>query len=192
MVSRCLAYTRREVSLLLCISERTLIRWQKEGKHFNPARDPSDPLKRWLYDRAEVDSFRRRQRRRTGGQRRAAETRKPIFKPAPLEFTLPGSVVARIYAMLDDDLPLQEICKVEDVPPEKVLQLVEIRTRFEATRRLLLQRSEQRIVIDESDPQIADVARQLDEERMRDGCTAERESDGGQGEDSTEVTTPSK
>jgi hypothetical protein len=95
-------YTRPEVAALLGVTERSLVRWHQEGKHFHPWRDPSDPSgRRWLYDRNEVDNYYRRRKRRGSGSYRIEDDRdEPDREPSPTEAKSPDSMRTRLDRML--------------------------------------------------------------------------------------------
>jgi hypothetical protein len=168
MVERRLVYTQKQVARLLRVTERTLIRWRKQGKHFHPWQDPSDPLERWLYDANEVEAYRKRKSRSSGGFGVAPRAEDVPTEPWRFERTLPGPVAGRIYARLQQGEPIDEICKAEGVAPQQVIRLEELRRHFEAQRERPPPRpSEPRLVTDEKDPEIAALARELEEERLR-------------------------
>jgi hypothetical protein len=162
------AYTRKELARILGVTDRTLVRWHTEGKHFHPWQDPDDPFKRWWYDAAEVEAYRRKHRRGSGSYRIDSPGRGIPARPWAAEPAVPGPVAARIYARLGQGDPLDEICKEESVAPEQIIHLEQLRRRFEEERERPARKpspSQPRIVSDESDPEIASVAKELAEER---------------------------
>lgn len=169
MTERRLAYSRKQVAVLLGVSERTLIRWHKEGSPPHAFRDPTDPLKRCYYDRKEIDRLAKRLRRRKSGTLGISlGSREVPFDPDSYEPAVPGPVAAAIYQMLADGLPIDEICKRSGVAPEHVIRLDRLRREFEAARVRPPQRSEPRIVLDDEDPELAAWGKELDERRTRD------------------------
>jgi len=162
------AYTRQEVARLLGVTVRTLVRWQTEGRFFEPWQDPGDRLKRRMYDVERVEAFRRKLRRKNGKFRIDLPGREPPPEPWLLEPTLPGPVAGRVYARLQNGDAIDDICKDEAVAPEHVIRLERLREQFEQDRRRPTKRAAApRAVSDESHPDIAALARELDEERRR-------------------------
>jgi len=163
------AYTRKEVAGLLGVTVRTLVRWQTEGKFFEPWQDPGDRLKRRMYDVERVEAYRRKLRRKSGKFRIDLPGREPPPEPWLLEPTVPGPVAGRVYARLQNGDAIDDICKEEAVAPEQVFRLEQLRERFEEARRKSTKRpsSPARAVSDESHPEIAALARELDEERKQ-------------------------
>ena len=185
MAARRLAYTRREVCLLLGVSERTLIRWHNEGKHLHPIRDHTHPLGRWLYDRDEVDRLARRRRRKPSGHLRIdAGPREIPANAAAAEPTVPGPVAARVYAMLREGRSIDEICEAVVVAPEQVIRLDEMRRQFEAERGRPPRPSQPRLIVDEDDPELSAWGRELDERRTHetDGAASAAHAAGDQPE----------
>jgi hypothetical protein len=188
MIAQRLVYTAREVRLLLGASDRTLRRWRKYGKHFHPWQDAEDPLKRWLYDAEEVEAYRRRHPKGSGAHKINAVGRGAPVKPWTLEPTLPGPVAGRVYARLKKGESIDDICDAEGVAPEQVIRLEQLRQQFEAERvRTPKPPSAPRMVTDESDPVIAALAKELDDERRRRTETgADDEGDDPEDEDEDE------
>jgi hypothetical protein len=195
MTAHRFAYTRKELAPILGVSQRTLVRWHAEGKHFHPWQDPEDPFKRWMYDLEEVEEF-RRAHRRGSGIHRIAPGREVAVKAWTLEPTVPGPVAGRVYARLQAGEPIDEICKAEGVAPEQVIRLEQLRKRFEEERDRPVRRpSEPRMVTDASNPEIAALAKELDEERRRGAAGRDRrneEDDGLTAGDDSEHGAPRK
>jgi hypothetical protein len=151
------------------VTVRTLVRWQTEGKFFQPWQDPNDRLRRRMYDAERVHAFKRKLARKSGQFRIDLPTRQPPEEPWLLEPTLPGPVAGRVYARLQNGDAIDDICKDEGVAPEQVIRLERLREQFEQERKRPTKRSTAppRAISDESHPDIAAIAKDLDEERAR-------------------------
>jgi len=163
-------YTRKQVEVLLDVTERTLIRWAKRGKPPRPYRDPNDPLQRVLYDREEVDRLaRQRRRRRSGSHKIALESQPATIDLASFEPTVPGPLAAAVLKLLRNGVPLEEICERTEVAFEHVVRIERLRRQFEAERTSPPppRESQPRIVIDEDDPVARAWAEQVDERGRR-------------------------
>ena len=167
MTERRFAYSRKQVALLLNVSERTLIRWQRAGLPPRSFQDPTDPLKRCYYDRKEIDRLSKRIRRRKSGARVfALEGNGLPFDPDAYEPAVPGPVAASVYQLLADGIAIDEICRRTGVAPEHVVRLDRLRREFEAQRageRTNSAAALTRIVIDDDDPELAEWGKDLDE-----------------------------
>jgi hypothetical protein len=162
---------QREVAVLLGVSERTLIRWHKEGIPPHVFRNPTDPLKRCYYDRKEIDRLVKRLRRRKSGTFGLnLGSREVPFDPDTYEPAVPGPVAAAIYQLLTEQVPIDDICKRTGVAPEHVIRLDRLRRQFEAerVRPRAPQESESRIVMDDDAPELAAWGKALDQRKAGD------------------------
>ena len=126
-------YTRKQAAALLRVSERTLVRWGKEGKAPRPFKYTTDRLRRNFYDRTEVDEIVKRVRRKWSGSllRRSIDPPEALFNLASYEAAAPGPVAASILQMWKDNVPLDEIRAKTAAALEHVTRLDRLQRQFE-------------------------------------------------------------